>query len=202
MTLPLRDRLYSDAGTAISGATVQALLVTGGGTDAGTSSVVQATTTTDINGVWKFAALPDPGTGNWYDVKITNGTQVRWRYGNIQSLLASVLLAASYTVGVGQTWDFSAGSVVLPTGVALPDPKLTAQVIQGTGAQTLPTVVGNTGKWRFYKATTASITVTPATGEALWAPGATAVSAVNATYVSPAGESTGWYCNGTNWVCI
>lgn len=92
MSVNLRDRLYSDTGGVIQGATVQAILVTGGGTDAGTSSVVQSTTTTDVNGVWKFSSLPDPGAGNWYDVKITNGNQVRWRYGNIQAVIQSLLL--------------------------------------------------------------------------------------------------------------
>ena len=95
MSVNLRDRLYSDTGGIVQNATVQAILVTGGGTDAGTSSVVQATTTTDVNGVWKFTGLPDPGAGNWYDVKITNGNQIRWRYGNIQSVIASLQLQST-----------------------------------------------------------------------------------------------------------
>jgi hypothetical protein len=188
--------LFTDTGAPVQNATVQAYLVTGGGTDAGTGSALTSSTTTDVNGVWKFTALADPGAGNWYDVKIINGNQVRWHYGNIQSAIALVTLPASYTIGAGQTWDFSAAT----TKVA--DPIITGQVVSGTGTQTLPTVTGNTGKWRFYKATSSSMTITPASGEALWAPGATAASAANATYSSPAGESTGWYCNGTNWICI
>lgn len=82
------------------------------------------------------------------------------------------------------------------------DPVITGQAISPTtGVQTLPTVTGNTGRWRFYKASSAAITITPAGGEALWAPGETVARGTNVTYVSPAGESTGWYCNGTNWVC-
>lgn len=105
MTIPLRDRLYGDTGLPVQGATVQAYLVTGGGTDAGTASTLSASTTTDVNGVWKFAALADPGAGNWYDVKIINGQQVRWRYGNIQASLSALLMSnTAYQVsalGVG-----------------------------------------------------------------------------------------------------
>lgn len=118
MTVSLRDRAFTNTGTPVVGATVQAILVTGGGTDAGTSSVVQATTTTDVNGVWKFAALADPGAGNWYDVKITNGTQVLWRYGNIQAWLANLNLAQSMTITAGQTWDFTAAALKLPTAAS------------------------------------------------------------------------------------
>ena len=120
MSVNLRDRLFNDTGGVIQGATVQAILVTGGGTDAGTGSTVQSTTTTDVNGVWKFAALPDPGAGNWYDVKIINGNQVRWRYGNIQSLLNTLLINSTFTVPATNKWDFSAAEIVLPTGTTAP----------------------------------------------------------------------------------
>lgn len=200
MSVSLRDRLYNDTGGVVQGATVQAILVTGGGTDAGVSSAVVASTTTDVNGVWKFTALADPGVGNWYDVKLANGNQVIKHYGNIQTGISLLNLATDYTVPSGHTWDFSSATVVLGA-VTVSDPKLTGQVTKGSGVQTLPTVSGNTGKWRFYKAT-ATMTITPFTGQALIAPGEAAARATNATYSSPAGESTGWYCDGTNWMCI
>lgn len=84
----------------------------------------------------------------------------------------------------------------------LSDPVITGQVFVTTGVVTLPPVAANAGRWRFYKATTAQITVTPTGGEALWPPGATAASGTNVTYIQPAGESVGWYCNGTNWIAI
>jgi hypothetical protein len=116
MTVNLRDRVFNDTGGVVSGATVQAITVTGGGTDVGTSSVVTATTTTDVNGMWKFTALADPGAGNWYDVKITNGSQVRWRYGNIQAAIQQILLAASISVTgltvASGTVDFTGATVI------------------------------------------------------------------------------------------
>jgi hypothetical protein len=104
----------------------------------------------------------------------------------------------------GSTWTDVPGDATSDTltNKTLSDPKVTGQVTIGTGVQSLPAVATNTGLWRYYKASTSAMTITPATGEALWAPGLTAASAANATYSSPAGESTGWYCNGTNWVCI
>lgn len=87
-------------------------------------------------------------------------------------------------------------------GIVLADAAVTGNVDPpGTGVKNLPTVVGNTGKWRFFKASTVLETITPATGEALWAPGETAARATNATYTAPPGESGSWYCNGTNWIC-
>jgi hypothetical protein len=82
----------------------------------------------------------------------------------------------------------------------LSDPKLSGQVFKGSGAQALPTVVGNSGRWRYFKAFGGVITIAPAAGEALIPPGAAATSAANATYSSPNGESTGWYCDGSNWM--
>jgi hypothetical protein len=107
-----------------------------------------------------------------------------------------------HTLGTSSTQAAAGNHTHSTSGVGLSDPLLTGQANIGTGVATLPTVSGNTGKWRYYKSTTSTTTITPATGEALWAPGATAVSAANATYSSPAGESTGWYCTGTNWVCF
>lgn len=138
--------------------------------------------------------------------------------------------APALTQTFGTTWDVPLWQVSITTGAAITytddrpmagvhahtavtdggaltspvitDPIVTGQVVIGTGVQTLPTVSGNTGKWRFYKATTLAMTITPASGQALWAPGETAARGTNVTYSSTAGESTNWYCNGTNWICI
>lgn len=121
MTLPLRDRLFGDTGLPLTGATVQAMLVTGGGTDVGTSSVIAASTTTDVNGMWKFAALADAGVGNWYDVKITNGQQIRWRYGNVQAVLSSLFLqtvfaSTHFTSPVIDSGGLTAAGAIVGTG--------------------------------------------------------------------------------------
>jgi hypothetical protein len=103
-----------------------------------------------------------------------------------------------HTIGVTAT-TAAAGNHTHTTGMTLVDPLITGQASIGTGVRNLPTVVAHAGEWRFYKSYGGTTTVTPATGEALCEPGATALSAVNATYVQPAGESVGWYCDGTNW---
>lgn len=195
MTLPLRDRLFGDTGLVITGATVQALLVTGGGTDAGTSSALAASTTTDVNGVWKFAALADAGAGNWYDIKIINGQQIRWRYGNIQSLLAAVILAASFTATAAQVWDFTATAGIMR---AL-DPFVTGQFTVGNTI-TLAAVATSSGLSRKWKATGASPTITYPSG-LLFPAGATSALAGTTLVVVP-GETYNFECNGVNWYVV
>jgi hypothetical protein len=60
--------LYTDAGAAIAGATAELYTVPGGAAT-GTTSV------TDANGYWSFSHA----TEGRFDVKITNGSSIRWR---------------------------------------------------------------------------------------------------------------------------
>jgi hypothetical protein len=198
MAVKLTDKVYNEGGSPVQGAIAQAILTNG------TTTTVQATDTTDIKGIWAFdtsiaghqADLPDPASGYWYDVRINVGMQYRLRYGAIKAMMNMVYLAQNIVLGAGQVLDASLATVKFN------DPVITGQVIEGTGVQNLPTVTGNAGKWRYYKALGSAMTITPASGQALVAPGATAASAANATYSQPPGESVGWFCNGTNWVAI
>ena len=198
MPVKLTDKVYNEGGSPVQGAVAQAVRTNG------TTTTVVSTDITDTKGIWAFDTgiaghqpdLADPPAGEWYDVRINMGMQYRLRYGAIKAMMSMVYLAQNIVLAAGQTFDASLATTKLN------DPVITGQVIQGTGVQTLPSVTGNAGKWRFYKAMAASMTVTPAGGEALVAPGETAARAANITYVQPAGESVGWYCNGTNWIGI
>ena len=66
MTVNFRGYVFQDDGDAVSGATVQ-LLETG-------TTTVEASTTTDSDGLWYFAESDQ----DRYDVKITSGTSVRY----------------------------------------------------------------------------------------------------------------------------
>jgi hypothetical protein len=204
MPVKLTDKVYNEGGSPVQGAVAQAVRTNG------TTNTVVATDITDTKGIWAFdsavaghqADLADPPVGEWYDVRINVGMQYRLRYGAIKAMMSMVYLAQTIVLGVGQVFDASAATVTLPAGQTLTDPRLMSQMIWGTGVTNLPSVTGNAGKWRFYKALGSAMVITPASGEALWAPGATASSPPNATYSQPAGESVGWYCNGTYWVAI
>ena len=66
MSVNFRGYLFQDDGDAVNGATVQ-LLETG-------TTTVEASTTTDSDGLWYFAEADQ----DRYDVKITSGTSVRY----------------------------------------------------------------------------------------------------------------------------
>ena len=64
----LQGSLYNDAGTAIQGATVTAL-------EAGTTTTIGSTDTTDSNGSWQFTSGL---TGKNVDIKIQSGSSIRY----------------------------------------------------------------------------------------------------------------------------
>lgn len=73
MAVILRGTLTNDAGVAINGATVE-VFTDAINADESTGSPT-ATDTTDSNGEWDFTGLAE----GIYDVRITNGTSLRWR---------------------------------------------------------------------------------------------------------------------------
>ena len=64
----LQGYLYNDAGEAIQGATVTAL-------EAGTTTTIGSTDTTDSNGSWQFTSGL---TGKNVDIKIQSGSSIRY----------------------------------------------------------------------------------------------------------------------------
>ena len=68
MAINFRGYVFDDAGSAVSGASVQLL-------ETGTTTQEGSTATTDSDGLWYF----NEGDQDRYDVKITSGTSVRYR---------------------------------------------------------------------------------------------------------------------------
>lgn len=122
----------------------------------------------------------------------------------IATLPLSVAITGGASVGFPASNDtlVGRGTTDTLTNKELVDPRIIDQVYIGTDLQTLPTAGANAGRWRFTKAFGGSLTVAPASGEALVVPGGTAAAATNATYISPNGESVNWYCNGINWYAL
>jgi len=67
MAINFRGYVFDDAGSAVSGATVQ-LLETG-------TSTEEASTTTNSDGLWAFSEADQ----DRYDIKVTSGASVRYR---------------------------------------------------------------------------------------------------------------------------
>jgi hypothetical protein len=113
LTVSLQDKVYTDSGNPVSGATATAIL-----TD-GTTTYNTYTATSNAQGLWSFSSLPNPAAGQWYDVKIANGQQVHWRYGNIQALINNLYIAASFSPTAGTTWDFTQATLKVPNAALL-----------------------------------------------------------------------------------
>ena len=81
MTVNFRGYLFNDAGTAVSGATVDLF-------DIGTTSRASGTTadSSESDGLWKFDTVAD----GHYDVRITSGSSVRWIRGADQIQLKEI----------------------------------------------------------------------------------------------------------------
>ena len=133
MPVKLTDKVYNEGGSPVQGAVAQAVRTNG------TTNTVVATDITDTKGMWAFDAaiaghqpdLADPPAGEWYDVRINVGMQYRLRYGAIKAMMSMVHLAQTIVLGAAQLFDAAAATVTLPTGQALNDPRLTAQMILG-----------------------------------------------------------------------
>lgn len=79
----LSDFLYDDEGMAISGATVEVFAKN-------TTTPVVSSTTTNSSGFWTFSGLAQ----NEYDVRLTDGSTVRWRKHDIEWQIALLETAA------------------------------------------------------------------------------------------------------------
>jgi hypothetical protein len=131
---------------------------------------------------------------------VGRGQFLQTQSGSVIAAGSSLCTNASFAIAVTNADGVPSVLALLHPGAteSLTDPVVTNQVTISSGAYSLPTVVGNTYRWRYTKAWGGTLTVSPAAGEQLVAPGATAASAVNASYASPNGESLSWYCHTNN----
>jgi len=91
--------LYTDAGVAVSGATVELL-------DKNTTTPVRATTTTDANGYWAITHT----TAGSFDVRITSGASIRWIKFDDARQISSTFVGNSFKVGAGDEHATTAGT--------------------------------------------------------------------------------------------
>src|SRR5690348_1925113 len=144
----IRDYAYSDDGTAISGVTVDAFVI---GADTPTD-----TDTTDSTGMWEFTTLPDDG----YDVKLTNGSSIRWLRGNVSAQFNKI---TSYADGITAPLEdasidaamlkqIAANTTTVPTG--------NTNAIDVWLGRLLTVLKATTGETHWYDVPTTSLTTT------------------------------------------
>lgn len=139
MPVKLTDKIFTEAGSPVQGANVQAILTNG------TTNTVQATDTSDTKGIWAFDTaiaghqpdLPDPATGYWYDVKISVGMQYRLRYGAIKAMMSMVYLAQNIVLGASNLFDASLAAMRIPARTSDPSSPAAGQIVLRTDTKTL-----------------------------------------------------------------
>ena len=139
MPVKLTDKVYNEGGSPVQGAAAQAILTNG------TTTSVISTDLTDTKGIWAFdssiaghqADLPDPGAGQWYDVRINAGMQYRLRYGAIKAMMSMVYLAQSIVLGAAQLFDASLAAMRIPARTSDPTPVGPGQIVFRTDQKNL-----------------------------------------------------------------
>lgn len=107
--------MLTDAGAAIVGATVDLV-------DRNTTTPVRATTTTDANGLWTISHA----TEGRFDVRITNGSSVRWRKYDTQEQLSSIEVATLRVRNPANTFDYDVVPAAIVADRQLNLPLITA----------------------------------------------------------------------------
>ena len=108
--------VLTDAGVAISGATVDLL-------DRNTTTPVRATTTTDANGYFAISHA----TEGRFDVRITNGSSVRWRKYDTSQQMTALEVQTLRVRNPAFTFDYD----IVPAAIAA-DRQLNLPLITGT----------------------------------------------------------------------
>src|SRR3990167_662961 len=95
MTIDFQNYLFTDAGAAVSGATVDLLT-------RNTTTPVLSTTSTSAGGLWTI----NYATQGRYDVRITNGSSVRWHKYDAQLQLDTLEVANFRIRNPADTYDY------------------------------------------------------------------------------------------------
>ena len=115
----LANFLFTNAGVPIEGATVDLLA-------RNTTTPVLATTTTDANGYWAFSHA----TEGRFDVRITNGSSVRWHMYDASAQFTALEVADFRIRNPGDTFEYDIG----PGGLLAPNVPARPHPASGAGA--------------------------------------------------------------------
>lgn len=115
MAIAFQNYLFTDAGAAVSGATVDLLA-------RNTTTPVLDTTTTSAAGLWTFSY----GTQGRYDVRITNGTSVRWHKYDAQLQLDTLEVANFRVRNPADTFEYDIVPAAITAARTLNLPLITA----------------------------------------------------------------------------
>ena len=149
MTIDFQNYLFTDAGAAVSGATVDLLT-------RNTTTPVLSTTTTSAAGLWTI----NYATQGRYDVRITNGSSVRWHKYDAMLQLDTLEVANFRVRNPGDTFEYDIvpGAITAARTLNLPVITTTDTLVVTTLAQTLASKT----------LTSPTITTSPTAAGATW----------------------------------
>lgn len=101
-TINLRSRQLTAQGAGLNALTVEIYAVDVNGLPTGAAV---ASSSTDINGVWKILAAANLQHGTRYCVKIINGSEIQWIDGSDQGLFDELAVATRLVLPDGQVVD-------------------------------------------------------------------------------------------------
>tara|TARA_R100000306_G_C4376273_1_gene142067 strand:- start:141 stop:2114 length:1974 start_codon:yes stop_codon:yes gene_type:complete len=109
MAIELRGHLYNNAGAALQNADVALFATSVNAINSTSDSSAEATTTTSSAGLWTFSEA----TQGKYDVRITSGTNIRWRRYNesVQMEEIEVAMLAMRNPGDTFKYDITPGAI-------------------------------------------------------------------------------------------
>ena len=127
MAIELRGHLYNNAGAALQNADVALFATSVNAINSTSDSSAEATTTTSSAGLWTFSEA----TQGKYDVRITSGTNIRWRRYNesVQMEEIEVAMLAMRNPGDTFKYDITPGAISADQVLNLPVTTQTTTVV-------------------------------------------------------------------------
>lgn len=129
MTVDLQGHVFTNAGVAVNGATVDVFTVATAADESTSSASATTSTTTDSTGLW----TRDNVAEGIYDVRITNGTEFRWLRYEDRVQLDTMETANFKLRNPADTFEYD----IVPAAISA-DRTLTLPLI--TGSDTLPAI--------------------------------------------------------------
>lgn len=118
MTVNFQGHVFTNAGVAVSGATIDIFTVATGADESTASGSATASTTTDSTGLWTSSGVAE----GLYDVRITNGTEFRWLRYEDRVQLDTIEMANLSLRNPGDTftYDITPGAISASRTLNLP----------------------------------------------------------------------------------